>query len=82
VLSILSCELETKGDFCRLRVFGAALGDVRTVQEWRFTTSTLTAGLLNEFGAVVESLACAALLRSVGVQGELALALLEESGTL
>lgn len=47
------------------------------MHEWRFTSTTLSGPLLNEVGATMDSLTLNALLMAVGIQGELALALLD-----
>ena len=70
--TLVTLELETKGDFCRLRAFGMPLRGVRKLHEWRFTPRTLTAMLLNEIGATVDDLSVAAVLGGVGIQGQLA----------
>lgn len=80
VTPIVVLTIEIKGQHCRLRAAGAPLNGVRKMHEWRFTTGTLTAPLLNEIGATMDSLSVAALLMAVGIQGELALALLEPPG--
>lgn len=77
VTSLVELSIEIKGAHCRLRAVGAPLNGVRKMHEWRFTTTSLTAPLLNEVGATVDSLSVHALLMAVGTQGELALALLE-----
>jgi hypothetical protein len=81
VVTLVTCELELKGGFCRLRAFGHPVNGVRKLHEWRFTVNTLTAGLLNEFGATVDELSVAALLGAVGIQGQLAWELYEASGS-
>jgi hypothetical protein len=81
VVTLVTCELEVKGTFCRLRAFGHPVSGVRKLHEWRFTVDTLTATLLNELGATVDELSVAALLGAIGLQGKLAMDLYEASGS-
>ena len=74
---LVSVFLETRGTHHRLRVYGAPLRGVRKLHEWRFTSTTLSGPLLNEIGSTVDSLTLNALLMGCGIQGELALALLD-----
>jgi hypothetical protein len=80
--TLLSLTLEVRGAQCRLRAIGAPLRGIEKVHEWRFTSSTLTASLLNEVGATVDDLAVAALLLAVGIQLPLALELQGALGDL
>lgn len=77
VVTLVTLELQVNGAACRLRAFGHPLRGVREMHEWRFTQSTLTAGLLDEVAALMDSLAATAVVAALGIQGELALALLE-----
>ena len=79
---LISVFLETKGINHRLRAYGAPLRGIRKLHEWRFTSSTLSGPLLNEIGATVDSLTLSALLTTCGIQGELALALLDPPESL
>lgn len=74
---LVSVFLETRGVHHRLRAYGAPLRGVRRLHEWRFTATTLSGPLLNEIGATVDSLTLNAVLMASGIQGELALALLD-----
>ncbi len=49
---------------------------------WRFTSQELDAALLNEIGAVVADLGQSSLLRAVGIQGTLAVDLLDAAGAI
>lgn len=49
---------------------------------WRFTSQQLDAALLNEIGAVVGDLGQSYLLRAVGIQGTLAMDLLDAAGSI
>lgn len=52
------------------------------VKTWRFTSQELDAALLNEIGAVVADLGQSYLLRAVGIQGTLAVDLLDAAGAI
>lgn len=54
----------------------------RFVKTWRFTSQELDAALLNEIGAVMADLGQSSLLRAIGIQGTLALDLLDAAGSL
>jgi hypothetical protein len=82
VVTLVTVELEAKGDFYRLRAFGHPLHGVRRLHEWRFRYNELTAGILDEVGAMVDELTVAALLAGIGAPLELALDLQEALGSL
>jgi hypothetical protein len=82
VLTLVTLELELKGDWCRLRAFGHPLHGVRKLHEWRFRPNQVTASLLDELGATLDTLGVSALLAALGTQLQMAIDLQGEVGAL
>ena len=82
VVTLVTLELELKGAHCRLRAFGHPLHGVTKLHEWRFSTHEVTAPLLNELGAMLDSLGVSALLGALGMQLQMAMELEDALGAL
>lgn len=80
VLVVLT--LECRGTEYRLRAAGGPIRGSWAPHEWRFTSASLSAALLNEVGARMDDLSVSGLLMAVGLQGQLALELERVLGAL
>lgn len=80
--TVLTLTLSTGRDGHTLTATSCTTVGGRLTKTWRFTSQQLDAALLNEIGAVVADLGQSSLLRAVGIQGTLAMDLLDAAAAI
>jgi hypothetical protein len=68
---LVAMSLERSGRHYRLKVAGAPLEGSCEVHEWRFDSGDLSPAVLNEVGAIMDSLSTSSLLMALGMTHEL-----------